>query len=376
MSDNNVQNLKNTPLYAKHLALGAKMVPFSGWNMPVQYTGIIEEHIHTRTKAGLFDICHMGEFILKGSSSAKDIDRLVTCRINDMPAGKCRYGFLLKDDGGIIDDLIVFKMGPYEYLLVVNAGTIDKDKAWITSRISPSTAFQDESPNLAKLDLQGPLSGKIMSEIIGEEKVKDLKRYRFIIDKVGGVKAIVSRTGYTGELGYEFFFQAGSAEAIWDMLLAFPDVKPIGLGARDTLRLEMGYSLYGSDIDEAHNPFEANLGKFVCMEKDFIGREALERRGKKGPARTLFGFVCEGRRSARSHFRVIAGGNDVGEVTSGTFSPSLQRGIGLCYITKELAQEGREIVLSDGKAEIKANLKTIPLYNRTSESPVSQTLIL
>lgn len=374
MSDNNVQDLKNTPLFAKHVALGAKMVPFSGWNMPVQYTGIIEEHLHTRAKAGLFDICHMGEFTLKGSSSGKDLERLVTCSISDMPVGKCKYGFLLKEDGGIIDDLIVFKMAPYEYMLVVNAGTIAKDSAWVSTHLSGTTVFKDESPEIAKLDLQGPLSGKIMAELIGEEKIKDLKRYRFIVDKVGGVKTIVSRTGYTGELGYELFFQASSAEAIWDLLLAFPDVKPIGLGARDTLRLEMGYSLYGHEIDESCNPFEANLGRFVHMEKDFIGRSALDRRGRKGPTRTLVGFICEGRRSARSHFRVIVGGKDVGEVTSGTFSPCLQRGIGLCYMDKNVAQEGMEIILSDGKAEIKADLTSIPFYSKDSGCSVAQPL--
>ena len=363
MSDND-QNLKNTPLYQKHLELGAKMVPFSGWNMPLQYTGIIEEHMHTRTRAGLFDICHMGEFTLKGSVSGKDLERLVTCRIDDMPVGKCRYGFLLKEDGGIIDDLIVFKMAPYEYMLVVNAGTVEKDKAWIKGHVSPGTVFEDVTAELAKLDLQGPLSGKILASLIGEDTVRDIKRYRFIHHDINGVRTIVSRTGYTGELGYELFLPVSAAGALWDALLGFGDVKPIGLGARDTLRLEMGYSLYGSDIDEAHNPFEANLGKFVHMEKDFIGRSALDRRGKKGPSRLLAGFICESRRSARSHFSVMAEGRKVGEVTSGTFSPCLEKGIGLAYIETGSVKEGGEIMLTDGKAEVRAFIKKIPMYEK------------
>lgn len=363
MSDND-QNLKNTPLYQKHLELGAKMVPFSGWNMPLQYTGIIEEHMHTRTKAGLFDICHMGEFTLKGSSSGKDLERLVTCRIDDMPVGKCRYGFLLNDTGGIIDDLIVFKMAPYEYMLVVNASTVEKDKAWIKGRISAATSFEDESAKTAKLDIQGPLSGKVLASLIGEDTVRDIKRYRFMQRGINGTKTIVSRTGYTGELGYELFMPVAAAAAMWDTLLGFEGVKPIGLGARDTLRLEMGYSLYGSDIDEEHNPFEANLGKFVHMEKDFIGCNALDRRGKKGPSRLLTGFVCESRRSARSHFSVMADGRKVGEVTSGTFSPCLEKGIGLAYVEIGLVKEGGEIILTDGKSELKAVIKKIPMYEK------------
>lgn len=363
MSEND-QILKSTPLYRKHVALGARMVPFAGWNMPVQYTGIIEEHTHTRTKAGLFDICHMGEFIVKGSASARDLETLLTCRIDDMPVGRCKYGFMLNDRGGIIDDLIVFKTGPYEYMLVVNAGTIEKDKAWVLKHLSPTTGFSDESPNVAKLDLQGPLSGKVLSAVIGEDAIRDMKRYRFAFHQVNGVKTLVSRTGYTGELGYELFFPAQEAEAFWDMLLRFDDVKPIGLGARDTLRLEMGYSLYGNDIDEEHTPFEARLDKFVHMEKDFIGRTALDRRGGKGPARFLTGFVCEGRRAARGHFNVIVDGRKVGDVTSGSFSPSLEKGIGLCYIEKDMVKENKEIMLTDGKAEIKAFIKKTPLYGR------------
>ena len=346
------------------------MVPFSGWNMPVQYTGIIEEHIHTRSKAGLFDICHMGEFFLKGPSAAKELDRLVTCRIDNLPAGRCRYGFLLNDSGGIIDDLIVFRISPEEFMIVVNAGTVAKDRAWIEEHISPGAVFTDSSGDIAKLDVQGPLSGEIMASLLNGQIIGDLKKYYFVRVNIQGVEILLSRTGYTGERGYELFFPATEAVRVWDILSAFDDVKPVGLGARDTLRMEMGYSLYGNDIDEAHTPFEANLARFVFMEKDFVGKEALLKQQREGIDRVLAGFICEGRRSARSHFAVSVEGRNVGEVTSGAFSPCLKRGMGLCYIEKEFVTEGREITLSprepvqrpDRRTGIKASVKSIPVY--------------
>jgi len=365
----NDHSLKNTPLYSRHLEVGAKMVPFSGWNMPVQYEGIISEHIHTREKAGLFDICHMGEFFLSGPSAREDVDTLVTCRLDDMSAGRCRYGLLLNESGGIIDDLIVFKISQEEFMLVVNAGNIAKDKAWIEAHISSRAVFTDASEMTAKLDVQGPLSVEIMSSLIGREVIGGLKRFHFVSVDLEGETVLLSRTGYTGEQGYELFFPAASANRLWDRFLEFDDVKPIGLGARDTLRMEMGYSLYGSDIDEDHTPFESNLARFVFMEKDFIGRKALLRQKEEGPGRLLTGFICEGRRSARSHFAVSLGENAplgtkdeiIGEVTSGAFSPSLKKGIGLCYIKKEYAASGRSILLSDGRTEITAVVKNVPI---------------
>ncbi len=358
----NKESLKKTPLYSKHLKAGAKMVSFSGWNMPVQYTGIIEEHLHVREKVGLLDICHMGELILKGPTAEKDADRLVTCRIDDMPVGRCRYGFLLNDSGGIIDDLIIFKLSPQEFMLVVNAGTTRKDSKWIQDHLSGGTAFSDESKNIAKLDVQGPLSAAVMTSLIEKKVIDNLKRHYFVNIKIAGVDVLFSRTGYTGELGYELFFPASSASVVWDILFSLDDMKPIGLGARDTLRLEMGYSLYGSDIDEEHTPLEANLAKFVYIEKDFIGKDILLRQQKEGVKRLLTGFVCEARRSARKHFMVKIDGKEVGEVTSGAFSPCLKKGIGLCYIKREVFAEGKQVLLTDGKIEIKAVLKSIPVY--------------
>ncbi|MFH1798438.1 MAG: glycine cleavage system aminomethyltransferase GcvT [Candidatus Omnitrophota bacterium] len=373
------QNLKNTPLYERHVQLGAKMVPFSGWNMPVQYTGIIEEHLHTRAKAGLFDIFHMGEFFLRGPSCDEELEGLVTCRVSDMNNGRAKYGFILNENGGIVDDLIVFKLSSEEFMLVVNAGRSAKDKEWIKNHVSSKTDFADESAGTAKLDLQGPLSGEILSNLCGKTLVDGIKRYNFVYAEILGIKILLSRTGYTGELGYELFFPAKNTVQIWDTLLKSEDVKPIGLGARDTLRMEMGYPLYGNELNGERTPFEANLSKFVYMEKDFIGKQALLKQKEQGVKKCLVGFVCEARRSARSHFKVLAGGlstchsresgnlnskKNIGEVTSGAFSPCLKKGIGLCYIDKALAEQGREILLSDGKIEIKAEITGIPMYRR------------
>lgn len=369
MSTSN-HDFKKTPLYNKHVEARARMMAFSGWEMPVQYTGIIEEHLHARSKAGLFDICHMGEFFLKGPSVEENLDKLVTCGIKGMNRGKCRYGFLLKENGGIIDDLVVFKISREEYMLVVNAGTLEKDAKWIREHLSPGNEFSDKSSNIAKIDLQGPLSPKIVSSLFDRPELENLKRFSFThVDWDGtkcpkGTKIMVSATGYTGEKGYEFFLAVQAAEEVWDALLGFDGVKPVGLGARDTLRLEMGYSLYGHDIDEGHTPLEANLGRFVDMKKAFIGKERLLRQQEEGFSRILTGFVCEGRRSAREHYSVTADNAKAGEVTSGVFSPCLKKGIGLCYIDRKLAIEGREITITDGRVEIRARIKKPPFIQK------------
>lgn len=356
--------LKRTPLYNEHITAGAKMVPFSGWAMPVQYSGIIEEHLHTRERAGIFDICHMGEFLLKGPDAESDLERLVTCRVSDMVPGKCRYGFILNENGGIIDDLIVFKISGEEFMLVVNSATTEKDLEWIRKNISPVTALEDISDGTAKIDIQGPSSSRVLEKIIGRDPENDIKRFFFKKTDIGGTEVLLSRTGYTGETGYELFFSKDKAVRIWRLLMENEEVKPIGLGARDTLRMEMGYSLYGSDIDEEHSPLGSGLSAFVSMKKKFIGKEALLLREKKGIERILRGFICEARRSARRGFSVICGGSSAGIVTSGGFSPSIQKGIGLCYINTEHSAAGTGITLTDGKIDIKAEITELPIYKR------------
>ncbi len=351
--------MHNTPLYQEHIKLNARMVEFAGWNMPIQYSGIIEEHLHTRAKAGLFDICHMGEFYIGGKTADIDIEQLITCRIDNISAGRCRYGFMLNDNGGIIDDLIVFKTDTDKFMLVVNAATVEKDKEWIKSHLSAETSFEDLSEETTKLDLQGPLSKQILASYTNAP-LDEIKKYHFLTANVCGVTTLISRTGYTGELGYELFFPKNEAVKLWNELLKNEALKPIGLGARDILRLEMGYSLYGQDIDEEHTPLEANLGKFIHMEKDYIGKTALVKQKTSGTKVMLVGFVAEGRRSPRRNFDVVYNNEIAGKVTSASFSPCLKKAIGLCYITSNAAGEGNKIVLTDGKVSIEAVVKKPP----------------
>lgn len=358
--------LKKTPLYDKHIEFGARMVSFSGWKMPLQYSGIIVEHCHTREKAGLFDTCHMGRFLIRGKGCVQALEKMLTCGVGDMRCGKCRYGFLLNDNGGIIDDLIVFRFKDNEYMMVVNAGSAEKDRKWIKSRISGDVRFFDDSVNTAKLDIQGPLSGRIVSEAFGIGIEDEPGRFSFRKIDFKGIDVVLSRTGYTGEDGYEIFFPAEHSVRFWDILTADKDiVKPVGLGARDTLRLEMGYSLYGSDLDEEHTPLESNLSRFVLMDKDFTGKEALLKQINDGVGFILKGFVAEGRRSARHGFKVFCGGKEAGRVTSGAFSPCLKKAVGLCYIDRRFSGPGTEIELSeDGRVKIPARISETPFLER------------
>ncbi len=333
------------------------MVPFAGWNMPIQYAGIIAEHNHTRTKASLFDTSHMGELYLRGSGALTDLDRLITCRVDNLAIGGARYGLLLSESGGILEDLIVYRTAEDEFLLVVNASTTDKDIEWIESKITTETQLADESEQSVMLSLQGPHSRAILSEHVSG--LEDLRRFTFIRTDLYGMKVQIARTGYTGELGFELIVKSEHAEKLWDLLVSHPDVMPAGLGARDTLRLEMGYPLYGSDIDETRTPNEANLQRFVYRGKDFIGKEEISANSK--PSKVLSGFICDGRRSARSHFEVSLNERRVGTVTSGAFSPTLKRGIGLCYIETSLAVDGQQMLLKGGDTTITAKIATPPL---------------
>jgi aminomethyltransferase len=353
-------SVQKTVLYENHVALKARMVPFAGWMMPVQYSGILEEHLHTRTQAGLFDICHMGEFYVRGPHAAAAMDRLVTQRLDNLAPGQGRYGFLLNDSAKVLDDLIVFCLSGTEFFIVVNAGTRLKDAEWMASHLPEGVTFEDASDRIAKLDLQGPQSGGIMAKLAPGADISGIKRFHGKQIRLDGVPLFISRTGYTGELGYELYFDVSAADKIWNLLLNAEGVKPIGLGARDTLRLEKGMSLYGHELDEAHTPLESSLERFVYWDKEFIGREKLLRQKETGLPRILTGFVCEGRRAAREHFEVRVNDEVVGEVTSGGFSPCLSRGIGLCRIDQHLAQAGQPITLVQEKVQIPAVIQAPP----------------
>lgn len=351
--------LQRTPLYEEHLALGAKMAPFGGWDMPIQYAGILAEHAQCRSAVSVFDICHMGEYFFKGDAVASGLESAFTISVSRIPLGKCKYCFMLNDNGGIIDDCIVYHLAADEWMIVVNAANIEKDRAAITSVLTGGV-FEDRSGSTGKLDVQGPLSGDVLSSIIAPA-VHDLSYFGFAIMDVLGEKAIVSRSGYTGELGYEIYASPVATKKLWSALLADTRMKPAGLGARDVLRLEMGYSLYGSDISDAVTPAEAGLLFAVDTTKEFRGKAALL--AAQNVSRVKVGFLAASRRSPRAHFEIRdTTGKRIGEVTSGSFSPVMNAGIGMGYVTPEYASADTAIIITDGTAEIQARVHAVPFH--------------
>jgi aminomethyltransferase len=357
-------DLKLTPLFEEHQKLGAQMAPFGGWLMPIQYSGILNEHLWTRNRASVFDICHMGEFFLKADSVKSGLDRILTVNLKDMPCGKCRYTSMLNEKGGIIDDLIVYRIKPDEWMLVVNAATTDGDEANLRKYLSKDAGLKNISSNIGKLDLQGPLSREVLSNIIGSG-INKLKYYTFDYFDILGERNIVSRTGYTGELGYEIYLSNAKIKELWELLLKNKSVKPAGLGARDTLRLEMGYSLYGQDIDQDITPLEAGMERYLDFDKDFIGKDVLLEQRKKGLTRSLVSFVTASRRSARHNYKIWAKAKELGFVTSGSFAPSLGVSIGMGYV-KNSVKIGDKIILKDNNVEIEATITDKPFYKNSS----------
>jgi aminomethyltransferase len=355
-----MEELRNTPLIHEHESLKALMAPFGGWNMPIQYEGILAEHRWCRERAALFDICHMGEFLFKGDFAASGLDDVFTFSVSSIPVGRSRYGFLLNGNGGVIDDLIVFRLANDEAMIVVNAATIAKDYAAIRERLSGG-ALTDISPETAKLDLQGPLSRHVLADHIGAG-IATLPYFRFARTEVLGVPAVVSRTGYTGELGYEIFLPADKVRELWTVLLSDDRVKPAGLGARDVLRLEVGYSLYGSDIDEETTPLEAGLAAFVNMDKPFVGRDALLRQQREGLTRVKAAFRVSSRRSPRHHYAICFEGTPAGTVTSGVFSPMLGCGIGIGFVKPEVAVIGAPLTIKHENVSMEATVCELPFY--------------
>lgn len=354
------EQLQATPICSRHRALNALMAPFGGWDMPIQYEGIIAEHNWCRTKASLFDICHMGEFIFQGDFESGGLEDVFTFSVKTIPLGRSRYGFLLNEQGGIIDDLIVFRIAEDKVMIVVNAATAPKDFAVIKGRLKGGV-FTDITPDTGKLDIQGPLSRDVMVSLFGAA-VGAIPYFKFISINILGVDAIVSRTGYTGELGYEIFIPAGKVCELWDLFLKDERVRPAGLGARDVLRLEVGYSLYGSDIDEQTTPLEAGLEGFVNFDKTFIGKEALLNLKEHGVARKKIAFEVAGRRSPRHHYDICFEGSPVGAVTSGVFSPILGRGVGIGFVKPELAVIGTPLTINHERVSMEATVCELPFF--------------
>ncbi len=363
-------NILDTPLIEEHRSLGARLAPFGGWMMPIQYSGIIEEHLWTRKHAGLFDICHMGEFLIDADLTKSDLGRLVTIDLKGMKASSCRYGFMLNEEGGIIDDLLVYRISDTRWMVVVNAATTSGDEAHMRKYLTGFTRFENISASLGKLDLQGPEAGSVLRELAGAD-IEKLRYYNFGYFTVLGEKIIISRTGYTGELGYELYMPNEKIRLLWNKILEDDRVKPVGLGARDTLRLEMGYSLYGHDIDAKTSPLEAGLERFIDWNKDFIGKEALLRQKKEGLPQWMIYFMANSRRSPRHNYQIFYEAQDAGTVTSGSFSPSLGCGIGMGYVFKEIAS-GSQILLSEGAVSISAKVVNKPFYkNGSAQHPGS-----
>ncbi len=357
--------LKQTPLFKEHLSLNARMVGFGGWNMPVQYGGIIAEHEQTRRAATLFDICHMGEFSLKGNYKTSGLEKIVSFRLSDMPLKTCRYGLMLNGSGGIIDDLIVYRIAEEDWMIVVNASNIEKDAVHIQEHLTKQADFSDISSKTGKLDLQGPLSRDVLAELVPD--IKKLEYYTFGFFYLLGEKTLISRTGYTGELGYEIYFPRQKIVKVWQKLLSDSRVKPAGLGARDCLRLEMGYSLYGQDLDETISPLEAGLSKFIDFEKDFLGKDALVKQKARGIPRRMIAFSSLGRKSPRHNHKIYSESNDgIGTVTSGSFSPALQKGIGLGLVSSHFTEKQGKIFFGDDKNKIEAELASRPFYKKGS----------
>lgn len=357
-----MEDLKATPLRAQHEGLKALMAPFGGWLMPIQYAGIIAEHRWCREQAALFDICHMGEFLFKGDIEADGLENVFTFSVRGIPVGRSRYGFLLNERGGVIDDLIVFRLAEDQVMVVVNAATIANDFSVIRSRLKEGADFTDVSAQTAKLDLQGPLSRAVLSELFGPE-IAGIPFFKFIRTRILGVDAIVSRTGYTGELGYEIFLPAEKVVELWELLLRDGRVAPAGLGSRDLLRLEVGYSLYGSDLDEETTPLSAGLSAFVNLDKEFVGREALLKERQAGADRVKIAFRVNSRRAPRHHYSIAHAGEEVGSVTSGAFSPMLSCGIGLGYVRPSAAQVGSKLLIRHERVEMEALVVELPFYS-------------
>jgi aminomethyltransferase len=354
----------NTPFTAKHLALGAKMAPFAGYNMPISYAGINVEHAAVRRHAGVFDVSHMGEFVLKGPHALELIQRVTSNDASKLVKGQAQYSCLPNETGGIVDDLIVYCLEENKaYMLVVNASNIEKDWNWISSRNTQGVEMHNISAKTCLLAIQGPNACKLLQQLTPVD-ICNLKYYTFEKGDFAGIaNVLISATGYTGSGGIEIYFEdlGGSAHTIWEAIMAVPGVQPIGLGARDTLRLEMGYCLYGNDIDDSTSPLEAGLGWITKFTKAFTNSEALKMQKDSGPTRKLVGFEMIDKGIPRHGYAIArANGSSIGLVTSGTQAPSLGKPIGMGYVSLAEASLGSEIFIDVRGKLLKAKVVKMP----------------
>ena len=358
--------MKTTPFTDVHIALGAKMHEFAGFNMPIEYSGIIDEHMTVVNGVGVFDVSHMGEFWVKGPNALAFIQSVTSNDASVLPLGKAQYTCFPNDKGGIVDDLLVYHYEPEKYLLVVNAGNIDKDWEWCVSHNTVGAELENSSDRTAQLAIQGPKAQEVLQRLTPVD-LSSIPYYSFITGEFAGCKnVIISNTGYTGAGGFELYFYPSAADSIWKAIFEAGEeygIKPIGLGARDTLRLEMGFCLYGNDLDDTTSPIEAGLGwitKFV-EGKDFVNRPMLEKQKAEGVTRKLVGFEMVDRGIPRHGYEIAdAEGNVIGVVTSGTMSPVLKKGIGMGYVKPEFAKAGTDIFIKVRNKNLKAQVVKAP----------------
>ncbi|HLT33727.1 MAG TPA: glycine cleavage system aminomethyltransferase GcvT [Aquaticitalea sp.] len=358
--------MKNTALTATHEALGAKMVPFAGFNMPVQYEGVSIEHDTVRNAVGVFDVSHMGEFLIEGPNALALIQKVCSNDASKLTVGKAQYSCLPNENVGIVDDLIIYKIKEETYLLVVNASNIEKDWNWISSRNDVGAEMRNLSDDYSLLAIQGPKAVEAMQSLSSHD-LSAIDFYNFIVGDFAGVAhVIISATGYTGSGGFEVYCKNSEVKQVWDKVFeAGKDfgIKPIGLAARDTLRLEMGYCLYGNDIDDTTSPIEAGLGWVTKFTKKFTNSEALKAEKERGPARRLVAFELNERGIPRHGYDIVDGnGKTIGVVTSGTMSPSLNKGIGLGYVPAILSEIGSKINIQIRKNAVPATVVKSPFY--------------
>lgn len=364
----NTITLQNTALSAKHISLGAKMVPFAGYNMPVSYTGLNEEHAIVRTGVGVFDVSHMGEFILKGDRALDLIQYVTSNDAAQLYDGRVQYSCLPNGVGGIVDDLLVYRIDEKTYMLVVNASNIEKDWNWISKHNTFGVEMKNISDRTSLLAVQGPKAMEVLQRLT-DVKLDTVPYYHFVKGKFAGEENIViSNTGYTGSGGFEIYFDNAVANKIWDSIFTAGEafgIKPIGLGARDTLRLEMGFCLYGNDIDDTTSPIEAGLGWVTKFNKEFIDKKFLQDQKEKGVARKLIAFEMIDRGIPRHDYEITdATGATIGKVTSGTQAPTLQKGIGMGYVKTEIAKLDSEIFIKVRDKLLKAKIVKLPFYKK------------
>jgi len=357
---------KKTGLYEVHRRLNAKLVPFAGYWMPIQYTSIVSEHRRVRSTVGVFDVSHMGEFIIRGPKALEFLERMTINHVSPMEVYRVQYSAMCYPDGGIVDDLLVYRLPEY-YMMVVNASNLEKDFAWLLEHLTGDVSLENVSDDTTLLAVQGRYAQAALQKLTSLDLSK-IKYYWAQRGRLAGVEMLISRTGYTGEDGFEIGFERRYSEQVWEAVMEAGkeyQIEPIGLGARDSLRLEMKYCLYGNDIDQTTNPLEAGLGWITKLQKgDFIGRDALVRIKEQGVRRKLVGFEMLEKAIPRHGYPIVKDGKEVGHVTSGTFSPSLDKGIGMGYVPTELSEVGSTFAVQIRGQEVPAVVVQTPFYKR------------